>query len=68
MYIVNPTQEEFFLCNSKEGYEVSIEISDYNYEMLIKRIEEGKRYKIKNINASEFDELFEEVKEVVNGY
>lgn len=68
MYIVNPTQEEFFLCDSKEGYEVSAEISNENYERLIKGLEEGKKYKIKDINASEFNELFEEVKEVVNGY
>lgn len=65
MYIVNPTQEELFLCNSNEGYEVSIELSNENYERLIKGLEEGKKYKIKDINASEFNKLFEEV-EVTN--
>lgn len=61
MFIVNPMENgEFFLSETKEGYEVSKELTEEVYNQLETNRSQGKVYKLKNINGTTFEEIFEE--------
>lgn len=61
MFIVNPMENgEFFLSETKEGYEVSKELTEEVYTKLQAYRNQGKVYKLKNINGTTFEEIFEE--------
>lgn len=61
MFIVNPMENgEFFLSDTKEGFEVSKELTEEVYNELEANRNQGKVYKLKNINGTTFEEMFEE--------
>lgn len=61
MFIVNPMENgEFFLSDTNEGFEVSKELTEEVYNELEANKKVGKIYKLKNINGTTFEEMFEE--------
>ena len=61
MFIVNPMENgEFFLSDTNEGFEVSKELTEEVYNELESNKKVGKTYKLKNINGTTFEEIFEE--------
>ncbi|MBS5306486.1 hypothetical protein [Clostridium sp.] len=61
MFIVNPMENgEFFLSDTNEGFEVSKELTEEVYNELESNKKVGKIYKLKNINGTTFEEIFEE--------
>lgn len=63
MFIVNPMENgEFFLSDTNEGFEVSKELTEEVYNQLETNRSQGKVYKLKNINCTTFEEIFEEYK------
>ena len=63
MFIVNPMENgEFFLSDTNEGFEVSKELTEEVYNQLETNRSQGKVYKLKNINGTTFEEIFEEYK------
>ena len=63
MFIVNPMENgEFFLSDTNEGFEVSKELTEEVYTKLQAYRNQGKVYKLKNINGTTFEEIFEEYK------
>lgn len=63
MFIVNPMENgEFFLSDTNEGFEVSKELTEEVYNELESNKKVGKIYKLKNINGTTFEEMFEEYK------
>ena len=61
MFIVNPMENgEFFISDTNEGFEVSKELTEEVYNELEANKKVGKIYKLKNINGTTFEEMFEE--------
>lgn len=61
MFIVNPMENgEYFLSDTNEGFEVSKELTEEVYNELESNKKVGKIYKLKNINGTTFEEIFEE--------